>query len=87
MNELQGTVNDVVNDCCSSIKTIKHEVRELSAKLSLTIRVMGNQPVLVLGVIEFRRAKVPKPRHYEGTHDAKEVENFLFNMEQYFRAM
>ena len=79
-----NTINDVVNDCCSSVKTIKHEVRELSAKLSLTTRVMGNQPVIMPRGIEFTRAKVPKPKHYGGALDAKEVKNFLFDMEQYF---
>ena len=28
-----------------------------------------------------------EPRHYRGARDAKEVENFLFDMEQYFRAV
>ena len=34
-----------------------------------------------------KRAKVLEPRRYEGARDAKELENFLFDMEQYFRAM
>ena len=34
-----------------------------------------------------KRAKVPEPKRYEGARDAKELENFLFDMEQYFRAV
>ena len=34
-----------------------------------------------------KRAKVPEPKRYEGTRDAKDLENFLFDMEQYFRAV
>ena len=60
---------------------------ELSTNLNLTIRVMGNQPVLVLGGIEFTRAKMPEPRHYKGARDAKKVENFLFDMKQYFQVV
>ena len=30
---------------------------------------------------------VPKPYFYGGAQDTKELENFLFNMEQYFHAM
>ena len=34
-----------------------------------------------------KRAKVPEPKRYERARDAKELENFLFDMEQYFRAV
>ena len=40
---------------------------ELSAKLNLTIRVMGNQSVPASGGIEFTRAKIPEPRDYGGS--------------------
>ncbi|KAL2230474.1 UNVERIFIED_CONTAM: hypothetical protein Sindi_1641800 [Sesamum indicum] len=32
------------------------------------------------------RLRIPEPMAYSGEHDAKEVENFLFDMEQYFLA-
>ena len=66
MNELQGAINDMVDDFHNSVEAIRHEVGELSEKLNFVIRASGNQPVQVLGVIEFTRAKVPKPRHYRG---------------------
>lgn len=31
------------------------------------------------------KIKPPKPRNYSGTRDSKEVDNFLFDLEQYFR--
>ena len=37
------------------------------------------------GGIEFTRAEMPEPWHYEGARDSKEVKNFLFDMEQYFQ--
>ncbi|KAK3021351.1 hypothetical protein RJ639_045984 [Escallonia herrerae] len=33
------------------------------------------------------RPRVPEPKSYGGAHDAKELENFLFDIEQYFRAI
>ena len=84
MNELQGMYEDVVVDCRSSIEAIRHEIGELNAKLNLTIRALGNQPTPAPRGIEFTRANVPEPRHYGGAYDAKEVENFLFDMDQYF---
>ena len=35
---------------------------------------------------EGRKTKVPNPSPYSGVRNAKELENFLFDMEQYFRA-
>ncbi|KAI9193973.1 hypothetical protein LWI28_001930 [Acer negundo] len=32
------------------------------------------------------RIKVPKPKHFQGSKNAKELENFLWDMEQYFKA-
>ena len=84
MNELQRTIRDVVDDCCSSVEAIQHEMRELSTKLNFTMRPVGNQPTPTPGGIEFTRANVPELRHYREAHNAKEVENFLFDMEQYF---
>ena len=87
MNELQGTINDMVDDYRSLVEAIRYEVEELSAKLKLTIRVVSIQLVPAPEGIELTRAKVSEHRHYGGTRDTKEVENFLFDMEQYFRAV
>ena len=38
------------------------------------------------GHSEGRKTKVPNPSPYAGVRNAKELENFLFDMEQYFRA-
>ena len=37
--------------------------------------------------MEFSRVKMPEPKHYFGERDAKLLENFLFDMEQYFLAV
>ncbi|GMI71087.1 hypothetical protein HRI_000778000 [Hibiscus trionum] len=34
-----------------------------------------------------QKAKVSEPQRFEGNRDGKELENFLFEMEQYFRAI
>ena len=48
---------------------------------------MGNLSVPASGGIEFTITKVPEPRHYKEGRDAKKVKNFLFDIEQCFRAM
>ena len=87
VNELQGIINDVVDDFRSSFEAIRHKVGELSVKLNLTIGAVGNQLVPVPWGIEFTREDMPEPRHYGGARDTKEVENFLFDMEQYIWAV
>ena len=37
VNEIQGTIGDVVDDYRSSVETTRYEMRELSTKLNLTI--------------------------------------------------
>ena len=34
-----------------------------------------------------KRVKIPKPKKYKGARDAKELENFLFDVEQDFRVV
>ena len=69
------------------IGALRHENEEINTKLNLTIRAVGSQPVAAPTGMAYMRANVPKPRHYEGVRDAKKVENFLFDMEQYFWAV
>lgn len=35
-------------------------------------------------MIEIKQMKIHKVKAFEGTHNAKEMENQLFNLEQYF---
>ena len=36
---------------------------------------------------DYKRVKVPEPQAYGGAQDAKELENFLFDMKQYFQTV
>ncbi|KAL0463296.1 UNVERIFIED_CONTAM: Retrovirus-related Pol polyprotein from transposon [Sesamum latifolium] len=46
--------------------------------------VVSNAPVVAHDA--GARLRIPEPKAYSGARDAKEVENFLFDMEQYFLA-
>ena len=59
--------------------------------VELTLRVTMLTRALNAGGSNTRIAppqnlRAPKPHGYGGARDAKELENFLFDMEQYFRA-
>ncbi|KAA0055118.1 senescence-specific cysteine protease sag39 [Cucumis melo var. makuwa] len=66
-------------------RTGSHERRDnVNARLSLTMRAMANQAP-AWGAISVSRVKIPKPKpFYE--RDAKALENYIFDLEQYFRA-
>nr|CAD1833663.1 unnamed protein product [Ananas comosus var. bracteatus] len=48
---------------------------------------MSNAPPATQGGGHAGRVRVPEPRSFRGARDAKELENFLFDMEQYFRVV
>ncbi|KAA0054479.1 senescence-specific cysteine protease sag39 [Cucumis melo var. makuwa] len=46
---------------------------------------MANQ-ASVGGAIVVSKMKIPKPKPFYGTRNAKALENFIFDLEQYFKA-
>ncbi|KAK3030119.1 hypothetical protein RJ639_038868 [Escallonia herrerae] len=54
-------------------------------RVELLSRAVVNTPAG--GAEHSSRPRVPEPKSYAGARDAKEVENFLFDIEQYFRAI
>ncbi|KAK3012642.1 hypothetical protein RJ639_008598 [Escallonia herrerae] len=59
--------------------------QELQDRVELLSRAVVNTPA---GDAEHSsRPRVPEPKSYGGARDAKELENFLFDIEQYFRAI
>ncbi|KAK2982534.1 hypothetical protein RJ640_023750 [Escallonia rubra] len=59
--------------------------QELQDRVELLSRAVVNTPVR--GAEHSSRPRVPEPKSYGGARDAKELENFLFDIEQYFRAI
>ncbi|KAK2996759.1 hypothetical protein RJ639_025840 [Escallonia herrerae] len=59
--------------------------QELQDRVELLSRVVVNTPAG--GAEHSSRPRVPEHKSYGGARDAKELENFLFDIEQYFRAI
>ncbi|KAK3036586.1 hypothetical protein RJ639_031203 [Escallonia herrerae] len=59
--------------------------QELQDRMELLSRAVVNTPAG--GAEHSSRPRVPEPKSYGGARDAKELENFLFDIEQYFRAI
>ncbi|KAL0367408.1 UNVERIFIED_CONTAM: hypothetical protein Sradi_3630900 [Sesamum radiatum] len=66
------------------IVDMRRDMEQMSIQIGLLQRVMSNTPIVAHDA--GARLRIPEPKAYSGAHDAKEVENFLFDMEQYFLA-
>ena len=64
---------------------VRAKVADLDTKLNLTMRAVRDQTPTG-GVARFNKIKVPEPKPLCGVRDAKALENFIFDLEQYFRA-
>ncbi|KAE8689004.1 Detected protein of unknown function [Hibiscus syriacus] len=68
----------------TEIEDLKKEIEQLKTEVALCkATVAGN----MMTSTPKGRAEVPKPEKFKGTRSAKDVENFMWDMEQYFRAM
>ncbi|KAK3032810.1 hypothetical protein RJ639_035416 [Escallonia herrerae] len=66
-------------------KDWESKFQELQDRVELLSHAVVNTPAG--GAEHGSRPRVPEPKSYGGARDAKEVENFLFDIEQYFRAI
>ncbi|KAL0357978.1 UNVERIFIED_CONTAM: hypothetical protein Scaly_1483500 [Sesamum calycinum] len=66
------------------IADMRREMEHISILIGLLQRAVSNIPAVAHDV--GARLRILEPKAYDGARDAKEVENFLFDMEQYFLA-
>ncbi|KAL0453870.1 UNVERIFIED_CONTAM: hypothetical protein Slati_1365100 [Sesamum latifolium] len=66
------------------IADIRRDMEQMSIQIGLLQRAVSNAPVVAHDA--GARLRIPEPKAYSGARDAKEVENFFFDMEQYFLA-
>ncbi|KAF2291086.1 hypothetical protein GH714_019795 [Hevea brasiliensis] len=82
-NSLVGAVDDIKEDVRETVKIIQGDLHELEGKVRLLIRAASNP---ITGSYEVGNTKIPEPKAFGGARDAKEVDNFLFDIELYFNA-
>lgn len=79
-------IDDLSKYFLVALNVVRAKITDVSAKLNLTMRAVENQ-ALAVGEIRVNRIKRPEPKPFYGAHDAKTLENFIFDMEQYLRTM
>ncbi|TYK18539.1 uncharacterized protein E5676_scaffold119G00390 [Cucumis melo var. makuwa] len=78
-------INGMSEDFRTTLDVVRNEIADVNTRLNLTMRAMANQ-VPVGREIPITKVKVPKPKLFYGVRDAKVSENFIFDLEQYFKA-
>uniref|UniRef100_A0A2C9U578 Retrotransposon gag domain-containing protein n=1 Tax=Manihot esculenta TaxID=3983 RepID=A0A2C9U578_MANES len=77
--ETIDTINDNVKEM---MNTFQGKLEELDARVNTIMKVTGSNDMKTCGA---ERTKVLEPKAFGGARDAKEVDNFLFDMELFFR--
>lgn len=79
-NELHMMVSerDVLRE---QLNFAQNQAEEALEKCAILMRAVGRESAGSGAA----KMKAPKPKDYSGTRDSKEVDNFVFDMEQYFR--
>ncbi|KAA0063885.1 uncharacterized protein E6C27_scaffold616G00090 [Cucumis melo var. makuwa] len=78
-------INGMSEDFRVTLDVIRNEIADVNARLSLTMRAMANQAPAG-GAISVSKVKVLEPKPFCGVRDAKALENYIFDLEQYFKA-
>ncbi|KAA0046481.1 uncharacterized protein E5676_scaffold1251G00300 [Cucumis melo var. makuwa] len=78
-------INGMSEDFQATIDVVRNEIADVNTRLSLTMRAMANQ-VSIGGTVPVTKVKVSEPKPFCGVRDAKALENFIFDLEQYFKA-
>ena len=74
-----------MTEAVAIIPDLREEMESLRVQLRILQRAVGNGQAPAQDEYA-SRVKIPEPCTYGGARDAKEVDNFLFDMEQYFLA-
>ncbi|TYK08452.1 uncharacterized protein E5676_scaffold654G00680 [Cucumis melo var. makuwa] len=78
-------INGMSEDFRVTLDVVRNEIADVNARLNLTMRAMANQAPAG-GAISVSRVKIPEPKPFCGARDAKALENYIFDLEQYFKA-
>ncbi|KAJ4970917.1 hypothetical protein NE237_004016 [Protea cynaroides] len=84
------TLDGVKEDFAGVVDSLREEIdnlrvvnEDLKAKITVLERVVANGGP---SQREIPKLRIPEPKPFNGTRDAKVLENFIWQMEQYFKA-
>lgn len=83
VTEAESQFAKVMEDVAALTDVVKTNVADLEGELTILKRAVSGQTVHGDGV---SKIKIPEPKSFVGARSAKDLENFLWDMEQYFKA-
>ena len=82
--ELLGSIRGLTNEFKSYVERAEGQVNKMAEEIAILRRAVAGSS---LGATDGHfKPKIPEPKAYGGSRCAKELENFLWDMEQYFKA-
>ncbi|KAF2282258.1 hypothetical protein GH714_043951 [Hevea brasiliensis] len=84
MEELRGDMQGVLN---AAFDKLASEVEQQVSLVAMAVARGGVATTSGASLVIPSRVEVPKPSVYSGARNAKEIDNFLWSLEQYFRAI
>ena len=77
--------SNLSDNCRATIEIIKVEMAGMKMQVNLTMQTMDNQTSNQAHSVS-RKFKILKPKAFNENRDVKKLENFILDMEQYFKA-
>ena len=77
--------NELADEFKTTIDTIQEKMADMNTQIGVTMKAVEN---VTAGQTHTgsNKLKFPDPRPFKRNRDAKELENFIFDVEQYFKA-
>ncbi|KAA0053377.1 uncharacterized protein E6C27_scaffold428G00350 [Cucumis melo var. makuwa] len=69
-----------------SVTHIEERVNELDSSQKTPLEMINGKQASVEGAIPISKVKILEPKSFYGERDVKALENFIFDLEQYFKA-
>ena len=84
-NTMMSLFNGLADEFRTTIDAIQEKMADMNTRIGVTMKVVEN---VTAGQTHTRsnKLKFPDPRPFKENWDAKELENFIFDVEQYFKA-
>ncbi|GFY89260.1 hypothetical protein Acr_06g0012000 [Actinidia rufa] len=78
-----NTFSEMLDDMMTLSGALKERLNDVELEISLVKKAVAGS---VHGPDVSHKVKVPEPKFFGGVRSSKELENFLWDMEQYFKA-
>ena len=84
-NIMMSLFNGLADEFRTTIDDIQEKMSVMSTRIEVTMKAVENVTAGQTNTGS-NKLKFPNPRPFKGNQDAKELENFIFDVEQYFKA-